>query len=263
MTPLTLAPGLRTGTMRVPVSKSHAHRVLIAEFLAGRMASLTPSVGDCDDVAATKRCLAALAAAGSSTSVVLDCGESGTTRRLLGPVVAALGKTADWQMRGRLAARPQIAYETLVPGIQELPGDVSSQFVSGLLFALPVLPGASEIRLTTPLASRGYVDMTLDVLKTYDYPGNVRELLNILDRARALEITDFRQLLEEHKAINKDLWTEDSETAADTAAYPDDLKAAMKRHVLSVYDKYGQNLTATKNALGISLNTLKKYLAKT
>ena len=103
----------------------------------------------------------------------------------------------------------------------------------------------------------------LDVLKTYDYPGNVRELLNILDRARALEITDFRQLLEEHKAINKDLWTEDSETAADTAAYPDNLKAAMKRHVLSVYDKYGQNLPATKNALGISLNTVKKYLGET
>ena len=82
-----LEPGLRAGELRVPVSKSHAHRVLIAEFLAGRTVSLAPDAADCDDVRATKRCLAALAA-GETT---LDCGESGTTRRLLGPVAAALG----------------------------------------------------------------------------------------------------------------------------------------------------------------------------
>ena len=98
----------------------------------------------------------------------------------------------------------------------------------------------------------------LDILMTYDYPGNVRELLNILDRARALEISDFSQLLEEHKAINKDLWERDP----DVVSYPDDLDAAMTQHVKSVFDKYNQNLTATKNALGIALNTLKKYLAK-
>ena len=98
----------------------------------------------------------------------------------------------------------------------------------------------------------------LDILMTYDYPGNVRELLNILDRARALEISDFQKLLEEHKAINKDLWERDP----DVVSYPDDLDAAMTQHVKSVFDKYNQNLTATKNALGIALNTLKKYLAK-
>ena len=99
----------------------------------------------------------------------------------------------------------------------------------------------------------------LDVLMTYDYPGNVRELLNILDRARALEVSDFRRLLEEHKAINKDLWDAD---AGSCVAYPENLAAAMAKHVKSVYDKYHQNMTATKNALGISLNTLKKYLGK-
>lgn len=149
--------------MRLPVSKSHAHRVLIAEFLAGRLASLAPSEGDCDDVAATKRCLGSLAA-GDST---LDCGESGTTRRLLGPVAAAVGVRAKWIMRGRLASRPQIEYASLEPGRHELPGDVSSQFVSGILFALPLLRGDSEIALTTPLKSRGYVDMTLGVLREY------------------------------------------------------------------------------------------------
>ena len=156
-------PGPRRGVMRLPVSKSHAHRVLLAEFLAGRRGTLGPSAADCDDVAATKRCLRALA----SGSPELDCGESGTTRRLLGPVAAALGVKAEWKMRGRLASRPQIEYAAIAPGRHELPGDVSSQFVSGLLFALPLLGGDSEIALSTPLRSRGYVDMTLRVLREY------------------------------------------------------------------------------------------------
>lgn len=170
-----LEPGLRRGEMSVPVSKSHAHRVLVAEFLAGRTDGLAPSAADCDDVAATRRCLAALGArlaprtqnSASPAPLVLDCGESGTTRRLLGPVVAALGVRSQWLMRGRLASRPQIDYDALRPGVHELAGDVSSQFVSGLLFALPLLGGDSEIRLVSPLASRGYVDMTLDVLRAY------------------------------------------------------------------------------------------------
>ena len=158
-----LEPGLRAGVLRVPPSKSHAHRVLIAEFLAGRTASLAPDAADCDDVRATKRCLAALAAG----EAALDCGESGTTRRLVGPVAAALGRTVAWTMRGRLASRPQMDYPDMRPGVFRLPGDVSSQFVSGLLFALPLLAGDSEIALTTPLASRGYVEMTLNVLRDY------------------------------------------------------------------------------------------------
>ncbi len=168
---LRLAPGPRSGTMSVPVSKSHAHRVLIAEFLAGRTACLAPADGDCDDITATKRCLKELAGfrgrEGLPRVVSLDCGESGTTRRLLGPVVAALGVKPNWIMKGRLASRPQIDYSDLRPGVQELAGDVSSQFVSGLLFALPLLGGDSEIRLSSPLASRGYVAMTLGVLRTY------------------------------------------------------------------------------------------------
>lgn len=159
----TLEPGLRTGAVRPPPSKSHAHRVLIAEALSGRLESLAPDADDCADICATKRCLAGLFR-GDAT---LDCGESGTTRRLLGPLVPALGRVVAWTLRGRLAARPQIEYATLSSGIHELPGDVSSQFASGLLFALPLLKGDSEIRFTTPLQSRGYVEMTRDVLSAY------------------------------------------------------------------------------------------------
>lgn len=99
-------------------------------------------------------------------------------------------------------------------------------------------------------------DRQLKALEGYDYPGNVRELLNILDRARALEEDDFEKLMAEHIAVNRDMWVEDS-----PAGLPDDLTAAMKQHVRSVFEKHNRNMTAAKNALGISLNTLKKYLA--
>lgn len=96
-------------------------------------------------------------------------------------------------------------------------------------------------------------------LQTYDYPGNVRELLNILDRACALEETDFRKLLDEHIAINKDLWGE--EDTVEETVYPDDMEAAMRQHAKAVYEKYGRNRAAAMKALGVSQNTLKKYLA--
>lgn len=162
---IAITPGKLSGTVAAPVSKSSLHRLLIASFLsAGRF---VPEIdkNDSDDIVATKRCLAALSAEGAE--VELDCGESGSTLRFLAPVAAALGKKARFIRRGRLAQRPMIEYGRLEPGRHELPGDVSSQFVTGLLFALPLLPKDSEICFTSPLESRGYVDMTLAVLRDF------------------------------------------------------------------------------------------------
>jgi 3-phosphoshikimate 1-carboxyvinyltransferase len=159
---ITIQPGRRTGSVGIPRSKSHEHRLLVADFLAGDYSRLPPAEGDSEDILATKRCLGALK--GDSQLCVLDCGESGATRRFLGPVAAALGKSVTFLTRGRLSERPQIDYSDLKSGLHELAGDVSSQFVTGLLFALPLLEGDSQIRFTSPLESRGYVDMTLRVL---------------------------------------------------------------------------------------------------
>lgn len=159
---ITLKPGKRTGSVNIPQSKSHAHRLLVADFLAGDYTRLEPNEGDSEDILATKRCLETLK--GAERFAVLDCGESGSTRRFLGPVAAALGKTASFLTRGRLSERPQMDCSDLKSGLHELRGDVSSQFVSGLLFALPLLEGDSQIRFTTPLESKGYVDMTIRVL---------------------------------------------------------------------------------------------------
>ena len=163
-----LLPRRLRGAITPPVSKSHLHRLLIAEFLAGGSAT-PPEAGECADIDATRRCISALAEAcreGSRTAV-LDCGESGSTLRFFAPIAAALGIKAEFIRRGRLAERPMLDYDALKAGLHELRGDISSQFVTGLLFALPLLEGDSEIRFSTPLESRGYVDMTLQVLERY------------------------------------------------------------------------------------------------
>ena len=163
-----LLPRKLRGAKTPPVSKSHFHRLLIAEFLSG--GSLPPpSACECADIAATRRSIASLDEArriGAKTAL-LDCGESGSTLRFFAPLAAALGVKAEFLRRGRLAERPMIEYPVLSSGVHELRGDVSSQFVTGLLFALPLLDAPSEIRFSTPLQSRGYVDMTLDILRLY------------------------------------------------------------------------------------------------
>lgn len=162
---MLIANGSRSGKVEIPVSKSHLHRLLIAEALAGECDGLAAVPGDPEDIKATKRCLAELVS--GKGEVVLDVGESGSTLRFLSPLVPALGKKARFIKAGRLATRPTMEYPSISPGVHELPGDVSSQFVTGLIFALPLLDGESEIRFTSPLESRGYVDMTLDVVRDY------------------------------------------------------------------------------------------------
>lgn len=163
-----LLPRKLRGAIKPPVSKSHLHRLLIAEFLSGGEMS-SAEAGECADIAATRRCIASLAEARDAgrKSAVLDCGESGSTLRFFSPIAAALGIKAKFIRRGRLADRPMMEYDALKAGVHELRGDISSQFVTGLLFALPLLEGDSEIRFSTPLESRGYVDMTLQVLERY------------------------------------------------------------------------------------------------
>ncbi|NLB90068.1 MAG: 3-phosphoshikimate 1-carboxyvinyltransferase [Clostridiales bacterium] len=171
-------------TVAVPSSKSDAHRALISSYL-----SLTPCQvlfqGCSEDIVATKKCIEAL----EKNFSPLPCGESGSTFRFLLPVVAALGKSTSFELKGRLAQRPlSPLYEQLqahgctlsplgsnpfwikgllTPGVFSLPGNISSQFITGLLMALPLLDGDSQIVLTTPLESKGYVDLTLQVLHTF------------------------------------------------------------------------------------------------
>ena len=184
-------------TIEIIASKSDAHRALICAALA-----LYTSGTECDidmdiaseDVEATRRCLVALLTSGkSAVGAGLYCGESGSTFRFLLPVVGALGMRAAFYPKGRLSRRPMeplaselrskgmniseegrvpfLASGQLRPGDFKLPGNVSSQFISGLLFALPILPEDSRIMIEGQLESAGYVGMTLATLKAFGIGG--------------------------------------------------------------------------------------------
>lgn len=94
----------------------------------------------------------------------------------------------------------------------------------------------------------------IDVLMSYDYPGNVRELFNLLERASVLEESDFQKLLEEHKLLTASIKPNTEET------YPDNLEEMTRVHVRKVYEKCGRNISKTAEALNAARNTVKKYL---
>lgn len=94
----------------------------------------------------------------------------------------------------------------------------------------------------------------IDALMSYDYPGNVRELFNLLERASVLDQMDFEELIAEHKQMTASLATDVEQ------GFPDELETAIRRHVRIVYEKYNRNLSHTAAALKTSRNTAHKYL---
>ena len=182
-------------------SKSDAHRAIICSALADDNTKVHISHIS-KDIEATLNCIEKMEAKISKKdnvyeitpmktipeNPVLDCGESGSTLRFLLPVVSALGCGATFVGGGRLPQRPM---ETIVDllkehgntfssshlpitvcgktsaGVFDIAGNVSSQFISGLLFALPLLKEKSVIRLTSELQSSSYVDMTVNTLKSF------------------------------------------------------------------------------------------------
>lgn len=179
-----LPPSPVSGSVRAISSKSAAHRLLICAALAGSSTQVL-----CDttsrDIEATRACLDAL----SAGEALLPCGESGSTLRFLLPVAAALGREVTFVMQGRLPERPLAPLDAeltahgavlsrpqpdrllvrgqLTPGAYTLPGNVSSQYISGLLFALPLLDGASTLTVTGAVESAPYIAMTLDALAQF------------------------------------------------------------------------------------------------
>jgi 3-phosphoshikimate 1-carboxyvinyltransferase len=188
MSDVRILPSVLRGTLTVPVSKSAAHRALLCAALAGQGGILPERETVGDDIAATREAAARLLSGGSGP-VALDCRESGSTLRFLIPLAAALGRETTFTGRGRLPERPVGVYldclprrgvtcktsgglpltvsGKLEPGEFRLPGNVSSQFVTGLLLALPLLGGDSEIVLTSPLESAAYVEMTVQIMRAF------------------------------------------------------------------------------------------------
>ncbi len=199
---ISIRPAALTGTVQAVESKSDAHRLLICAALSTEPTKITVK-NMSRDIAATMACLRAMGcgikAVGDTFTVdpilqktsdtpFLDCGESGSTLRFLLPVAAAIYDKFKITGSGRLPERPldsiihamqangcafsgeKLPFQVtggLKIGRYELPGNVSSQFISGLLFALPLLKSDSEVVLTSPLESSAYVNMTVSTLAKF------------------------------------------------------------------------------------------------
>ena len=192
-----------SGEIRVPSSKSLAHRAIIASSLAlGK--SVIRNVSMSNDIEATIKAMESLGSIierdGDTLTVygstvrrvnnLIDANESGSTLRFLIPVAMLSDEPVRFIGHNNLCNRPLDPYldafdemgivykrggsylpldiaSRLKPGKYNICGNVSSQFITGLLFALPLLEADSVINITTPLESKGYIDLTLDVLKYY------------------------------------------------------------------------------------------------
>ena len=106
---------------------------------------------------------------------------------------------------------------------------------------------------------RHLAEEQIAALMTYDYPGNVRELLNLLERAAVLDEMDFTRLLNKHKEMIAGLQDSDRQETGGIVA-PDELEEVIRQHVKKVFLKYAQNLSRASAALKISRNTLRKYV---
>ncbi len=205
--------GVLNGEVVPPPSKSRAHRLLICAALGKEPCTIVCSSVN-DDIIATMRCLNALGASITYSSGVfnvnpvkvvkggtLDCGESGSTLRFLVSVAAVLGADATFVGSGKLPQRPMgaltdvlaehgISFTRLAAdelpvscrgelrgGKYILPGNISSQYLTGLLFALPLANDDSEIEIVGGFTSASYVAMTLDALATagisIEHKGNI------------------------------------------------------------------------------------------
>ncbi len=196
-------PSKAEGTVKAPPSKSMAHRMLLAAGLADGT-SIISNIKISRDIEATIDCLRALGASveieGDTAAVtgtdpknrgqaaVLKCRESGSTIRFFLPLCLLSGRPACLEGTEKLLSRPFSVYENIFneqgllfektknaikvcgplnPGCFSFRGDISSQFVTGLLYALPVLDGDSTIRLIPPVESRSYIDLSLSALKQF------------------------------------------------------------------------------------------------
>ena len=201
---VTFKPAKLYGTVLAPPSKSMAHRMLICGGLAHEGTSVIQGISRSEDVTATLNCLKTLGAEyekegdtvtikgidirRSTPTKPLACNESGSTLRFFLPLCLLSGNEATLKGTEKLLSRPLSVYENIckeqqisyiknedsvsVKGVisagdYKIPGNISSQFISGLLFALPLCEKDSTIDIIPPIESRSYLDLTIEALAEF------------------------------------------------------------------------------------------------
>ena len=201
---LEISPSTLKGDVVIPPSKSLSHRAIMAGAMARGRSRIT-NLNFSEDIKATTEAMESLGAVfeiGNDYEVIdgadrlvrlkdeMQCRESGSTIRFMIPVALLTQGKITFRGEGKLPKRPLGTYLKIfdeqgikytkgeddlpltVDGILkagrfQIPGDISSQFITGLLYALPKLEGDSVIEITSPLQSKGYIDLTLDVLNSF------------------------------------------------------------------------------------------------
>lgn len=205
MKKIIITPNKLKGNVRIPPSKSMAHRAIICASLS-KGESIISNIDFSEDIIATMEGMKALGANikvendkliingenifKDSKKKIIDCNESGSTLRFLVPISLIENNKVNFIGRGNLGNRPlktyyeifdeqQINYSygedkldlniegILTGGEFKVKGNISSQFISGLLFTLPLLKEDSKIIITTELESKGYIDLTLDMIANF------------------------------------------------------------------------------------------------
>ena len=274
------------GRVSAIASKSQAHRLLICAALADHPTQIFCAERSAD-IDATARCLQALGAQieyrddhfnvtprrDAVPMAEMDCGESGSTLRFLLPVVAALGCGGEFVLHGRLAQRPlsplweeleghgialsrpqenRLRVEgQLRGGDFTLAGNVSSQFISGLLFALPLLQAASTLRLSSPLESAPYVRLTEAALAKFG--------LNLCQRENAWHINGNQTLRSPQTLTVEGDWSNSafwlcagvlSKGITVTNLSAD--SAQGDREILNILRNFGGDITINSNEISIT-----------
>lgn len=272
------------GTIDAIASKSDAHRLLIAAALSDAPCRLILNSTSAD-IEATISCLtntgADIRKDGTDIfvnpiknivkSAVFDCNESGSTIRFLIPVAAALGIKSIFTGSGRLPERPQapilkaiaengvtvspdgefpIRLEgKLKSGIFTLPGNISSQFVTGLIFALPLLDSDSEIRLIPPVESESYINMTVSTVRKFG--------IKIEKKGNSYFVKGNQKYISPHEIKVDGDWSNGAFLAVCGALsditvnglFPDSLQG--DKAIADIIKKMGANVTQSENSISV------------
>ena len=287
---IKIFPSKLSGELPAISSKSHIHRLLIAAALSENSCEIYFNQSS-NDIYATKDCLMAMGAdiieykdkflvnpiKKNKNNILLPCKESGSTLRFLLPVIGALGIAGDFKTEGNLAMRPLsplkeelsqngmsisqrcniIHTENMLnSGNFILPGNISSQFVTGLLFALPLLSDDSKITITSPMESKSYIGLTLSVLKAFG--------INIIKIENGFYIKGKQKYIAPNKIYSEGDWSNSafwltmggfSEKGIDCTGI-NSRSIQGDREILNILKSFGAKVEVYENKITVKQNKL-------
>lgn len=285
-----IIPNKIKGEIVMPPSKSAAHRAIICAALAKGISKISP-VELSNDISATINCVRTMGAdismngnvltidgtnTFSNKKALLNCGESGSTLRFLIPVAGVGGVNAVFTGEGRLPQRPIGIYLECLPkfgvecktkgglpleikgklksGVYSIPGNISSQFITGLLLALPLVDGDSEIIIIGNTESVGYIDMTINIMKEFGVNIGRTEKGYFIKGGQSYTARDFTVEGDWSQAAFFLAAGAIGDTVTIKGLRTDSTQG--DRMALDIFSRFGANIEVTDNKITISKNKL-------